>query len=188
MRLIRQRLIAALVATLAIGGVLLLVGAPAEAASRAPSQAPRYSATSVVSGTATDAAGAAYTVAGTFTPTKFVNQNGQLAAVGQLTTTATSTATGATTALPTSTQTLAVTQAAGSCQVLNLVLGPLDLNLLGLTVHLNQVVLDITAVPGAGNLLGNLLCAVAGLLDQGGGLSNLLTAITNLLNQILAGL
>ena len=55
----------------------------------------------------------------------------------------------------------------GSCDllVLNLVLGPLDLNLLGLVVHLNQVVLDIIAVTGAGNLLGNLLCAVAGLLD-----------------------
>ena len=188
MRHIRQRMTAALVALLAIGGVLLLAGAPAEAATRGPSKTPQYSATSVVSGTATDASGAAYTVTGTFTPTKFVNQAGQLAAVGQLSTTATNNATGATTTLPTSPATLAVTQAAGSCQVLHLVLGPLDLNLLGLTVHLNQVVLDITAVPGAGNLLGNLLCAVAGLLDQGGGLSNLVAALTNLLNQILAGL
>jgi len=45
-------------------------------------------------------------------------------------------------------------------------LGPLDLNVLGLTVHLNQVVLNITAVPGAGNLLGNLLCAAANLLKE----------------------
>ena len=44
-------------------------------------------------------------------------------------------------------------------EVLHLVLGPLDLNLLGLVVHLNQVVLDITAQSGPGNLLGNLLCA-----------------------------
>ena len=58
------------------------------------------------------------------------------------------------------------------CDILNLVLGPLDLNLLGLEVHLKRVVLDIVAVPGAGNLLGNLLCAVAGLLD-GTPLSNL---------------
>lgn len=75
----------------------------------------------------------------------------------------------------------------GSCTILTLNLGPLDLNLLGLTVHLNQVVLNITAVPGAGNLLGNLLCAVANLLN-GGNLSNLLTQLTGLLNQILAGL
>ncbi|HEX5086176.1 MAG TPA: hypothetical protein VFV89_00095 [Nocardioides sp.] len=74
-----------------------------------------------------------------------------------------------------------------ACNVLHLVLGPLDLNLLGLTVHLNQVVLDITAVPGAGNLLGNLLCAVAGLLD-GTPIAGLLGQIAGLLNQILAAL
>ena len=71
---------------------------------------------------------------------------------------------------------------AASCDILNLVLGPLDLNLLGLEVHLNQVVLDIVAASGAGNLLGNLLCAVAGLLDGGA----LLGQIAGLLNQILA--
>lgn len=75
----------------------------------------------------------------------------------------------------------------GSCSILTLNLGPLDLNLLGLAVHLNQVVLNITAVPGAGNLLGNLLCAVANLLN-GGNLGNLLTQLTGLLNQILAAL
>jgi hypothetical protein len=48
------------------------------------------------------------------------------------------------------------------------VLGPLNLDLLGLVVTLNQVNLVINAVPGAGNLLGNLLCAVAGLLNGGG--------------------
>ena len=70
---------------------------------------------------------------------------------------------------------------AASCDILNLVLGPLDLNLLGLEVHLNQVVLDIVATTGAGNLLGNLLCAVAGLLDGGAALGQ----IAALLNQIL---
>jgi hypothetical protein len=79
-------------------------------------------------------------------------------------------------------------QVAGSCQILTLTLGPLDLNLLGLTIHLNQVVLNINAVPGAGNLLGNLLCAVANLLNAGGPLQNLLTQLTGLLNQILAAL
>ena len=72
-----------------------------------------------------------------------------------------------------------------SCDVLNLVLGPLDLNLLGLEIHLDQVVLDIIAVPGA--LLGDLLCAVAGLLS-GGLLGNLLRQIADLLNQILGQL
>lgn len=59
----------------------------------------------------------------------------------------------------------ATASAAASCTILHLVLGPLDLNLLGLMVHLDRVVLDITAQSGAGNLLGNLLCAVAHLLD-----------------------
>jgi len=80
---------------------------------------------------------------------------------------------------------------AAACDILNLVLGPLDLNILGLRVQLNQVVLDITAVPGAGNLLGNLLCAVAGLLDGGplgGLLGGLLGQLQTLLNQILGAL
>ena len=70
---------------------------------------------------------------------------------------------------------------------MNLVLGPLDLNLFGLTVHLNQVVLNITAVSGAGNLLGNLLCAVANLLN-GSNLSGVLNQLVTLLNQILSAL
>jgi len=47
------------------------------------------------------------------------------------------------------------------CPILDLVLGPLDLNLLGLMVHLNQVHLTITAVRGGG-ILGDLLCGLAG--------------------------
>jgi hypothetical protein len=73
---------------------------------------------------------------------------------------------------------------AAQCEILNLVLGPLDLNLLGLEIHLQRVVLDIVAVAGAGNLLGNLLCAVAGLLD-GTPLAGLLGQLRSLLNQIL---
>jgi hypothetical protein len=73
---------------------------------------------------------------------------------------------------------------AAVCDILNLVLGPLDLNLLGLEVHLNRVVLDIVARTGAGNLLGNLLCAVAGLLDGTGTLDQL--RLANALNRVLA--
>ncbi|HET8979084.1 MAG TPA: hypothetical protein VFN87_13055 [Solirubrobacteraceae bacterium] len=48
-------------------------------------------------------------------------------------------------------------QAAASCPVLDLILGPLNLNLLGLVVNLNQVHLTITATPGGGTL-GDLFC------------------------------
>ena len=61
-----------------------------------------------------------------------------------------------------------------SCDILRLRLGPLDLNLLGLVVHLDRIVLDITAEAGPGNLLGNLLCAIAGLLDRGLNLNGIL--------------
>jgi hypothetical protein len=47
------------------------------------------------------------------------------------------------------------------CRVAELTLGPLDLNLLGLLVHLDQVHLTIDANP-AGGLLGELLCSLAG--------------------------
>ena len=84
-----------------------------------------------------------------------------------------------------STSALAAAQLA-ACDILNLVLGPLDLNLLGLEVHLNQVVLDIVAQSGAGNLLGNLLCAVAGLLDGASPVGGILNGIAALLNRLLA--
>ncbi len=85
--------------------------------------------------------------------------------------------------VPAQTRTQAAAALAPACDILNLVLGPLDLDLLGLQVHLDRIVLNIVAQSGAGNLLGNLLCAVAGLLD--GGLSGVLGRLTNLLNQIL---
>lgn len=83
---------------------------------------------------------------------------------------------------------------ATSCPILHLVLGPINLNLLGLQVTTNQIVVDITAIPGPGNLLGNLLCGVTGLLNQGGALSTLsgdlqqLAAALNGIASLLGGL
>jgi hypothetical protein len=74
------------------------------------------------------------------------------------------------------------------CDILNLDLGPLDLNLLGLQIDLAPVVLDIVAQPGAGALLGNLLCAVAGLLDPGSGLGDLLDGLLDGVAGVLNGL
>jgi hypothetical protein len=74
------------------------------------------------------------------------------------------------------------TSAQLSCEILRLSIGAINLDLLGLVVSLNPVLLVITAVPGAGNLLGNLLCAIVGLLDGVGTLAQ----IVNLLNQLLA--
>jgi hypothetical protein len=52
------------------------------------------------------------------------------------------------------------TSQATPCPVLNLVLGPLHLDLLGLVVDLNQVTLTITATPGGG-ALGDLFCSLS---------------------------
>jgi len=69
-----------------------------------------------------------------------------------------------------------------TCEILDLTLGPLDLNLLGLEIHLNQVHLTIDANP-AGGLLGQLLCGIANLLNP----FNLaqLNQLLTLLNQLL---
>jgi hypothetical protein len=119
------------------------------------------------------------------TVTRFVQSGGQLLAVGTVTATVVDAVTGVVSSATRQVRIpVLLDQTTGTCEILSLVLGPLNLDLLGLQVRLNQVVLDIEAEPGPGNLLGNLLCAVAGLLDQGGPLSGL----ANLLNQILGAL
>jgi hypothetical protein len=114
----------------------------------------------------------------------FVNQNGVPTLVGTLSGTLTNAAgavVGTLTNLPVNLplQGAAANQA---CTILDLTVGPIDLNLLGLMVHTNTIHLTITAQPGAGNLLGNLLCGVAHLLDNTNASAN---AIANFLNRIL---
>ena len=192
MRLTQARVIAASAAALALAvGVPMTAGAASAATTRssapaaASAQAP-IKITAPVTGTFTNAAGPG-TFAGTFTPTKFNVVNGVLEATGVLKGTLTSangTSLGAvsqTVTMPVNTPKAAAAARAATCSVLDLTLGPINLNLLGLVVQLNQVHLTITAVPGAGNLLGNLLCAVAGLLNGGGSLSTLLADLNSLL-------
>jgi hypothetical protein len=119
---------------------------------------------------------------GTMTLTSFGVQNGQVVANGTVSGVLTNAAGTATSVLSTVTMPVGVAQA--TCQILHLDLGPLSLNLLGLQVDLSQVVLDITAQSGPGNLLGNLLCSVAGLLDSPGGLSRLLNQILGILQGV----
>jgi hypothetical protein len=119
---------------------------------------------------------------GNFDITRFAVQNGELVAIGTLTGTLTNLATGAVQQVSQQIV-LPVTNITGTCDILHLELGPLDLDLLGLVVHLDQIVLDIDAQSGPGNLLGNLLCAVAGLLDNPSGALN---GVAALLNRILS--
>ena len=79
----------------------------------------------------------------------------------------------------------------GVCNILNLSLGPVDLNLLGLVIGLDDcadgpVTVDVTAVPGPGNLLGNLLCGVTHLLDGGAvNVNQVVRGINRLLDRLL---
>jgi hypothetical protein len=170
-----------LFATTASAAPVIARGSTATAAAPAAKQG---TLTSTVAGTFSNADGQGK-FAGTFTPTKFSVVNGVLDATGLVKGTMTD-ANGTTLGTVSQTATIPVDRTAApdaiGCNVLNLTLGPLNLNLLGLVVTLNQVHLTITAVPGAGNLLGNLLCAVANLLNGTGSLS----AIAALLSQILA--
>jgi hypothetical protein len=73
-----------------------------------------------------------------------------------------------------------------ACDILNLVLGPLTLDLLGLVVEIpDPIILNVRAEPGPGNLLGNLLCAVAGLLDGPSPLGQLIDRLLGILNGLL---
>lgn len=164
---------------LAIASALLI--APFSAAA-APSSKPKTGAVTVPV-TGTTATGA--TFSGAYTITKFVSTStGGLNAVGTLSGTLTDALGNTIGTVTNQAVTAPVTQAAGSCTILDLTLGPLHLNLLGLVVDLNQVHLTITAQQGSGNLLGNLLCAVANLLNGG----NPLGSLANLLNHILGAL
>jgi hypothetical protein len=129
--------------------------------------------------------------AGTFKINRFEERAGRLYAVGTLKGTVKNRkVTRHGVAIPATATKTAGAQAAQlpqppSCAILHLELGPLDLNLLGLRVQLNRVVLDITAVPGPGNLLGNLLCALTGILDPGG-LADALDDLAAALDAVLA--
>jgi len=163
-------------------------------ASVAQAQGGRSSGIGVpISGTATAADNTVRTLTGMFTIQRFARAQGQVVAVGTLVGTLTSTTPGTPVSVRTfvtqlsmplqtgNSATAADVTALATCDILHLVLGPLHLNLLGLVVDLNQVVLDITAETGAGNLLGNLLCAITGLLDGGGALGNLVSLLNTLL-------
>lgn len=178
-----NRKIMAPVATLALSG-LMFAGVAAPAAQAAP---PRQASAKQL----TEAVGpidVSQTIdgvgsfVGTFTPTGFESVNGVLSLTGVLNGEFTDATTGVVTEIVEQSTTTGITGAGNQagCDILNLDLGPLELDVLGLVVNLSDVQLDITAVPGAGNLLGNLLCAVAGLLD-----GNATTGLANLLNRLL---
>ena len=75
-----------------------------------------------------------------------------------------------------------------ACTILNLTIQPINLNLLGLSVRTSRIDLRIDAVRGPGNLLGNLLCGLTGILDPtalGGATAGQLASILNAILQFV---
>jgi hypothetical protein len=185
----RQRLSMIVVTLLAALGLATAGANAASAAPDTPAAAPPATTavpSAPITGTFVDAAGGTGSFVGSFTPTRFSARNGNLVATGTLTGTLTDSAGGA---VGTVTRTVSTPAALvqATCRILDLTLGPLHLDLLGLVVDLNQVHLTINAVPGPGNLLGNLLCAIAGLLDpipSAGVLAAILNFLLALLGQL----
>ena len=124
------------------------------------------------------------TFTGSLTTTSFQLVNGVINAVGTITGTLTSTTGQVIGTLTNAPISVPLTGLTGSCPILSLHTGQINLALLGLNVVLSPIDLNITAQAAPGNLLGNLLCAVAHLLDTNGPL----TSLVALLNQILAAL
>jgi hypothetical protein len=105
------------------------------------------------------------TFVGTVTITRFATDAaGNLIAIG--TATGTAVVNGVTTTLTNAAFSSIVTPLQQRCPILQLDIGRIFLDLLGLEVDIAPISVDITAVAGPGNLLGNLLCALVGLLDQ----------------------
>ena len=176
----RHKTLALLLGALMFALTPLGVAAAPRATSFAPSalRAAAFAGGVTVPVSGTTSKGGKFT--GNFAISQFQVVNNQIVAVGTLTGTVQN---GVGNVIGTILKTIRmiVTIKAASCDILHLELGPLDLDLLGLVVHLDKVVLDIDADP-TGGLLGALLCAVANLLDAGGPLAD----IVGLLNQILA--
>jgi hypothetical protein len=171
-----KRLISLGVMTALLGMLAVL---PASASSAATQSAARPTSEVSIPVNFTSASGS---FAGTFDVTKFAVQNSQVVAIGTLTGTVTDAEGNVVGTVDQALTLPLLSTTTGTCQILHLELGPLDLNLLGLIVHLDKVVLDITAQQGPGNLLGNLLCAIAHALDQ----TATASALATLLNQLIA--
>ncbi|HEV8230623.1 MAG TPA: hypothetical protein VGQ86_11755 [Candidatus Limnocylindria bacterium] len=170
------------------GGLLLaavvLVTAPAMALAAAP--APSASPTARQTGTLQVPLVGSNGTNAIATITRFDVVGGALTAVGTVTGQVTTLVGGVpvTTSVVNAPFTAPVASATGTCDILTLDIGAIHLDLLGLVVDLSPIHLSITAQSGSGNLLGNLLCAVAHLLDQSN--AAVLQGIANLLNRILA--
>jgi hypothetical protein len=164
---------------LAAAAALLSCALMLGVASTAGAQAPTQDLTKKIDVTGTAKNGKRFT--GTYTINRFISRGDQTFAVGKLTGKLKNrrvSRTGVRIPVTGFADQGAAQSSQLVCRILTLTLGPLDLNLLGLRVQLNQVNLRITAIPGGG-LLGDLLCGLANLLNPPALAGNNLAAVLN---------
>jgi hypothetical protein len=131
---------------------------------------------------------------GKLTIDRFAKKNGKLVAIGTLTGRVGGKSFARNVRMPASRPTVQGAQTsqvlpplpAPSCSILNLVLQPITLNVLGLVVRTNLINVRIDAQQGPGNLLGHLLCGITGALDPGALSSSPLGQLAQILNSLLA--
>ena len=126
-------------------------------------------------------------VVGSFDIKRFAAIAGEVQAIGTATVTDGVKTVVTTLALPVTLTTSAAPDPAVTCPILHLAIGAINLNLLGLVITISPITIDIVSVPGPGNLLGNLLCAIANLLNSGPP-ATILNQLIAFLNQLLASL
>ncbi|MDI1447520.1 hypothetical protein [Polyangium sp. 6x1] len=160
-----------------LAGALVLAGGDVQAAK--PGGA--YGMSAPVTGSLVDAFGnVTGQLAGAVTVESFVAQSGQLVANGKMTARLTDLAgnvMGTVTNVGVA-QLASITHA--TCTILELELAPLSLSANGLQIDLSRVVLVLTANAGGGRL-GQLLCAFADTLGDGG----MPPSLVSMLNDVL---
>lgn len=113
---------------------------------------------------------------GTLTLQEFVVEGGQLVAVSTLAGTLT-TGTGTTNIVLGVDLPVDLSSFTATCQTLHLEVGPLDLNLLGVAIHADALVIDVNSTTSSG-LRRGLLCAIGNAGDNP-------TVLARHLNQLL---
>jgi hypothetical protein len=73
-----------------------------------------------------------------------------------------------------------------TCEIVNVSIGPHDIDVLGIALHLDPVVIALDG--SSGGVLGNLVCQVLALVNNVVGLVGILNAILGLLTGLLGGL
>jgi len=155
--------------------------------------------TGTVSGTAEQESGSEVT--GTFSIQRFARTESAVAAVGTLTVSLTDPASGdaravvtqvavplsrqasdTTAAEPLGQTPAVVPTATQTCETLSLVLGPVDLDLRGVPIQLDRVVVDVTSAQISSDALPKLLCEIAGVLDNSAQPAELVTLLNRLLD------